>query len=510
MSFFFLQKMFNRPRCRDYVPLSTQQLRLRNLIQITGHQIVCEPKCSIYYTLHMTSMSAPFFTSEKIETPNNAIWSEINCQNILQSSSTCVCIRIWQHQSNCLTDKVLFLWGVYFSGLVPISKRTEIKFKENSLVFQMHGGYFTAVETLMKESLIKNVPTRKINDDLLMIPKNQLIQIKNNSFNNLNCDGNLSKNNSFSSLFGSSSPKNVTPRNSPDRTNLSNSPFNLKTKLITKDLQLVLNKPHFTDGLDENELIKLIKVRYIFKDFLPTEIRPSYEIKKLLLLREKQRTIKYRSESAKDVMDKICMKSAFCLNLDLIANRPVIYQTKRVSGMGKTLNRLLFQPPEQQNPEDILKAQELRRQIEIAKFRCRLLHQERDKTRSYIRKLEIKHAKISDQNIDKESWLMAHYRNLSREKDAALQDKISFTGQKELYGISKKLLQQRRNRLLKELNEIYCIEETPGGFCTINKVPLPDAENYSENTTPLMLSVSLGYAAHAVLMCSVLLNTPLR
>lgn len=498
--------MFNRPRCRDYVGLATQQLRLRNLIQITGHKIICEPKCSIYYTLHMTSMSAPFFTSEKIETPNNAIWSEINCQNILQSSSTCVCIRIWQHQSSKQIDKVLFLWGVYFSGLVPITKRTEIKFNENSLVFQMHGGYFTAVETLVKESLIKNVPKR--NDDLLQIPK--LIQNKNNSFNNLNCDVNLSKNNSFSSLFGSASPKNVTPKNSPDRTNLSNSPFNLKQKLITKDLQLVMQKPHFTDGLDLNELIKLIKVRYLNKDFLQTEIRPSYEIKKLLLLREKQRSIKYRSESAKDVMDKICMKSAFCLNLDLIANRPVIYQTKRISGMGKTLNRLLFQPPEQQNPEDILKAQELRRQIEIGKFRCRLLTQERDKTRSYIRKLEQKHAKLSDSNIDKESWLMAHYRNLSREKDAALQDKISFTGQKELYGISKKSLQQRRNRLLKELNEIYCIEEQPGGFCTINKVPLPDAENYSENTTPLMLSVSLGYAAHAVLMCSVLLNTPLR
>lgn len=500
--------MFNRPRCRDFVGLATQQLRLRNLIQITGHRIVCEPKCSIYFTLHMTSMSAPFFTSEKIETPNNAIWSEINCQNILQSSSTSVCIRVWQHESSNSTDKVLFLWGVYFSGLVPITKRTEIKLKENSLVFQMHGGYFTAVESLLKESLIKNVP-RKNDENNLVTPK-PLVQIKNNSFNNLNCDGNLSKNNSFSSLFGSASPKHVTPKNSPDRTNLSNSPFNIKSKLITKDLQLVTSKPHFTDGLDENELIKLVKVRYIFKDFLRTEIRPSYEIKKLLLLREKQRTIKYRSESAKEVMDKICMKSAFCLNLDLIANRPVIYQTKRVSGMGKTLNRLLFQPPEQQNPEDILKAQELRRQIEVAKFRCRLLHQERDKTRSYIRKLEVKHAKISDSNIDKESWLMAHYRNLSREKDAALQEKISFTGQKELYGISKKSLQQRRNRLLKELNEIYCIEETAGGFCTINKVPLPDAENYTENTTPLMLSVSLGYAAHAVLMCSVLLNTPLR
>jgi UV radiation resistance-associated gene protein len=128
--------MFNRPRCRDWTPLVTQQLRLRNLIKISGHNIQCDNtiKCSIYFTLHLTSMSAPFFTSDRLDPHANILWSEIDSPVLYKSASKSVCIRIWQHlqtkaeedetelqlrrpsTKNHTGDKILFLWGVFFSG----------------------------------------------------------------------------------------------------------------------------------------------------------------------------------------------------------------------------------------------------------------------------------------------------------------------------------------------------------------------------------------------------------
>lgn len=48
------------------------------------------------------------------------------------------------------------------------------------------------------------------------------------------------------------------------------------------------------------------------------------------------------------------------------------------------------------------------------------------------------------------------------------------------------------------------------GTCTVNDIPLPNAESYTDATPALALSVALGYVAHAVLMCSSILNIPLR
>ncbi|CAH2240285.1 jg27914 [Pararge aegeria aegeria] len=73
--------MFGRPRCREWTPLTTQQLRLRSLIQIVGYNIRppewCRHQCSYYLTLHHTTMSAPFYTSERICSPHPK-WKEID------------------------------------------------------------------------------------------------------------------------------------------------------------------------------------------------------------------------------------------------------------------------------------------------------------------------------------------------------------------------------------------------------------------------------------------------
>lgn len=60
------------------------QQRFRNLIQIIGYNIginkdneLKSKEVSYYYTLHLTTMCAPFYTSEKINSEHPK-WSEIN------------------------------------------------------------------------------------------------------------------------------------------------------------------------------------------------------------------------------------------------------------------------------------------------------------------------------------------------------------------------------------------------------------------------------------------------
>lgn len=58
------------PRYKVWLPLATQQLRLRSLIQIIGHNLKAHVKCDkcwFYYTLHRTVMSSPLYTSELID-----------------------------------------------------------------------------------------------------------------------------------------------------------------------------------------------------------------------------------------------------------------------------------------------------------------------------------------------------------------------------------------------------------------------------------------------------------
>ncbi|XP_013178601.1 PREDICTED: uncharacterized protein LOC106125795 isoform X1 [Papilio xuthus] len=157
--------MFGRPRCREWTPLATQQLRLRSLIQIVGYNIRppewCTHQCSYYLTLHHTTMSAPFYTSERISSPHPK-WKEIDPEITQRMSSSNVVIRIWCHillpsnsdeKSDNLQDTVIQTWGVYFTGLRYIGANLALNFtsdcfKSNTLVFQMQGGYFCSYKSL--------------------------------------------------------------------------------------------------------------------------------------------------------------------------------------------------------------------------------------------------------------------------------------------------------------------------------------------------------------------------
>lgn len=608
--------MFHRPRCRDWSPLATQQLRLRNLIQISGHNIDIEPKSIVYYTLHFTTMSQPFFTSERMEVHTNVIWPEINCARIVKHTSQFVCIRVWRvvkttkptttttlitktpttttitwpnesielddsqlkmqgsmqntnkkessvnrttmailpkhkgadetsidenmqntpDEQSSTTDQQIFLWGVYFSGLIPITKRSDVKLQKNALVFHMHGGFFTSAEYLLPECVPRQANGFFFEYSILMnLPQNQSSLATISSSPSKKCDLVLSKNgiainskldqrrseflspafrNSMSQKPGSylninevnqipSLQPERSPLNSPRMSSLSSSPTHIIA--TTYDAEPIYD-PH------------MLKMRFLQRSFYKLEIRPSYNVEKLLLLQEKQRRYRHKCNLSKEIRDRICMKSAFCLNLQLIANRALIYrpQPRGNPSMGRTLNRLLSPPPEQPKPEDLLRAQELRRKIETARFRCRLLTQERDHHKINLRQLRTKIGRISDENIDNESWLMENFRRLCRDRDITAEQYVEQMRQRYLLENASTWLFSRQKELLYQLKDIYAIEcDQHRRFYKINGIYLPNSDAFSEFavqslTTASNISVALGYVAHVVMLCSIVLNIPLR
>lgn len=570
--------MINRPRCRDWSPLATQQLRLRNLIQITGHNINADPNASIYFTLHLTLMSAPFFTSEPLESFRNAIWSEINCQSIHKSTSQFVVVRVWQtyrskasdqlnaafdakhprmslksggttndgrqtntderdndrsNVSHHDKDKVLFVWGVYFSGLVPITKRSEIKLMDNALIFYIHGGFFTSVDYIQNESVLLQyhhfygTPIGPRTRSLTKHSTNNIIATKGTTIHAITAAKNCDSLHSIRSVKNDLDEwtKSTTMATSPKRHDIEPASGRLSPSCdVIANLPTKPNDP----AADSNHKISvdgtfgcanMLKVRFFDKEFFKWEIRHSYNVQKLLLLQEKQRIFRKKTQSANEAMEKICMKSASCLNLQLIANKGMLYRPRGNPSLGRTLNRLLTTQKEQPKPEDLLRAQELRRKIETAKFRCRFLTMERDRYKIILRKLTDKCTKLSDENIEKESWLMDDYRELSRSRDMGIEQRQLFLSRQKIYEKVKESLIQRQYQLLGQLRDIYVIKEHDRGHNEINGVCLPNTDAlrvyYSSNppgtnNAALTLSVAMCYVAHIVLLCSSILNIPLR
>lgn len=65
-------------------------------------------------------------------------------------------LRIWQKQQED-KDVILITWGINLSGLVYLgNKLTDMQpnlFKENSVIMQLHGGYFSSLNCLRIETL---------------------------------------------------------------------------------------------------------------------------------------------------------------------------------------------------------------------------------------------------------------------------------------------------------------------------------------------------------------------
>ncbi|XP_053674931.1 UV radiation resistance-associated gene protein [Anopheles nili] len=621
--------MFDRPRCRDWSPLSTQQLRLRSLIQISGHNITLpdthpnptaplpapivptgrhgRPKCTVYFTLHHAPQSAPFYTSERLDLHRNVLWAEIDCPGTIKSSLRGVCVRVWEHietpaangvlledghvhtivptganvdvppcgtkvpqdghvvddrlEEHHGSDRMLFTWGVYFSGLVPLERRNEKRLRPNTLVFQLHGGYFTSAAYILEPheqppavagtttttaaAAVANVadgmiPKTIANAGHAGTPPSATIPIvgveagwrggsgrgTTPTENVLHCD-----------TSNNSSPVAATPQQfhlapsstSPNQWSFANGGALLGVEQRYEKLSVspaagsnssgistAIHRVRSTSppamswtGPTETNL----KLRYLLMEFPTAEVRASYDLLRLLAVQERQRRIRYEADSAKSLADRICMKSAYCLNLELFSSNHLVYRTAvnhRTGGMGKQLSRLLYQEREPIEPTILLRGQELRRRIERAKFRCRLLAQERDRICGDMQQLRNQLNVACDSNIERESALMERYRTYGREKEHLYQQKMAYASQKDsVREICAKMLTVR-HQLLTGLNEIYYIKSTSQGIYTINDVPLPNAESYTDSTPALVLSVALGFVAHAVMMCSTFLDIPLR
>lgn len=493
--------MFNRA-VRDWLPLVTTNIRLRNLIKITAVELHCDNSDFVYFTLHLSAFSKPFYTSSSVEIRNGkANWPEINCEICRESSHKFICIRIWQ-KSSTTADSMLFLWGIYFSGLVlipstqsssqqRISNEESISFKENTLLFQLDGGIFTSNEQIIYEQC-NNRPDSSNGIIPSSAKTSTIVEAE------LNCD--------IHQLNDKYSTSNINIANGNNKALISPSTSPSKSLNYENGIE---QDPQQQEGASNamDILNNYPKVRYVQLKFPKNEIQQSYQVDRLIKMQEKQRLICDRKKQSKVIADRICMKCPACLNLDLINTaKPIFYEPQKQPGMGRTLSRLLARAPPK--PEVLLKSHELQKKIEGARFRIKLLLQERDRCRQGNRQLEATRENLRDENTETETRIWNSLRTLNRENLRAYEEKLAL--QRETFmNIKLALLETRRN-LLKDLNEVYEVKKCDR-YYTINGIHLPDAESYGDTqSTAIDISIALGYVAHCVLIISRILNVPLR
>ncbi|XP_050357940.1 uncharacterized protein LOC126778442 [Nymphalis io] len=373
--------MFGRPRCREWTPLTTQQLRLRSLIQIVGYNIRpperCTLQCSYYLTLHHTTMSAPFYTSERICSPHPK-WKEIDSEITHRMSSTNVVIRIWCHilmppckddEEKCeqVQDTVIQTWGVYFSGLRYIGANLALNFtsdcfKSNTLVFQMHGGYFCSYKSLkldvippeneLEQGSLSSDSSVKTNTSKITLESKvlQSHRITNESRSlsparfskksekeyskshspvergfkqniptvRSSSSLNMSLNHRESRRDKSTEQKTVDPNHiyehSPDNIDVrefTTSDLNCDKSASQEELSNKVDLSETAESYDlRNESDGAPKYRYLALSFLKSEIRPSYNATKLQNLHLLQYSIKKRQEAVQEIKERIYKKSA--------------------------------------------------------------------------------------------------------------------------------------------------------------------------------------------------------
>ncbi|XP_063910732.1 UV radiation resistance-associated gene protein [Zophobas morio] len=146
--------LLGRQRSRQWTPLVSQQYCLRHVHQILGLNFPHLPKKGAYYfTLHLTTMSAPFYTSEKAEGINPK-WPELDLRNLTNLAATALVLRVWRYCDDT-SDTIISTWGVNLSGLVYLgNKIADIQpafFNPNSVIFNIRGGFFTSRHVLNEE-----------------------------------------------------------------------------------------------------------------------------------------------------------------------------------------------------------------------------------------------------------------------------------------------------------------------------------------------------------------------
>lgn len=122
--------------------------------------------------------------------------------------------------------------------------------------------------------------------------------------------------------------------------------------------------------------------RYLYMNINISEIKSSYTVNKLTSLRSKMQALKQQTESVQTLRARIASGDNFHI--------PKYPQT--------TLNRLL--QPRRVNKEKKAEIMKTRKELEIAKFRTKLLEHERVRKMGEIRTLNQQHTNISEENQD--------------------------------------------------------------------------------------------------------------
>lgn len=275
-------------------------------------------------------------------------------------SSANLVIRIWSHiiqQNDSSQDTVIQTWGIYLNGFRYIGANLASNFnsdcfKCNTLVFQMHGGYFCSYKSLKldiippeydleqgspsSDSSIRN-NLAKIPLESRMILNHKLVKESRSlspSKYPRKLDREYSKSQSpvergFQQNFPtmrSSASMNITRRNEEtDPSSIyEHSPENLDVKVHSdkncdslyknpsqEDLSSKVDLSETAESYDlRNEEDRVPKYRYLALNFLKSEIRPSYNANKLQKLHLLQYSIKKRQEAVQEIKERIYKNSA--------------------------------------------------------------------------------------------------------------------------------------------------------------------------------------------------------
>ncbi|KAI5643466.1 hypothetical protein NE865_04450 [Phthorimaea operculella] len=559
----------------------------------------CRHQCSFYVTLHHTTMSAPFYTSERISSPHPK-WKEIDSEITQRMSSSNVVIRIWCHILNDSDDdrpqdSIIQTWGVYFSGLRYIGANLALNFtsdcfKSNTLVFQMHGGYFCSYKSLkldiippeneIEHGSLSSDSSGRTNQSKITL-ESKFIQnqkgsrsVSPNKFSRRN-DKEYSKsqspidrnNKSFSTIKTSTSlniqrerlddgldKKKLDPNyiyeHSPESNDVVTSDTNSDSQSKNASKEDLRNSKIDLSETAENYDLRnnsdgAPKYRYLALNFLKSEIRQSYNAKKLQQLHILQYEIKKKQEQVQQIKERIYQNSAVTDDGSSVDNFDEKLKMKSKS------QRNLFSPEEERDkaqslseikngrikeekpklngprltlklndllsfkvkPSPFQRAEALRltKQIEILRFKRLILADERDRKLANLRRLKEIRAKLFEENQDVGLELLEEYHSLSRRSEILKETRQSCSALRELAARSHSALLRQRSSLLEQLHEIFYIEQKNETTWTICDVPLPICGDENPRApNPLSDAVAAGLAAQATCLAAALSSQPLR
>ncbi|KAH8305490.1 hypothetical protein KR018_010876 [Drosophila ironensis] len=476
-----------RPRCRPWLPLATQQLRLRNLVRIQGFNLVSPAReraeqvhLQVSYSLHMLPGSEPFYESEKLTLRHQQQkWAEISAENASwrKSNAQCVCVRVWQHypsESNSRNQQssgrsqltrppeLLFTWGVYFSGLIPLAPISLAQCGENCLIFQLNDEQFASPLQITEQGLHAHLHLHY----QAYAAEEEREEPCNEGINSPNASR-------------SSSP-----------------------------------------------VLRMSTMRYAQLKCQQQEIRRSYNLDKVLLLQRLQRLHQQKRRHMTEIGGEIARLSVQCVTKNELRLKP---RTTSLSGdhaahhhsMGRALSVLLAEQ-QQIAPLTLYNAQHLTRQIEGLRSQQRLLQAERE---TFLQRNERARQRLEGLREQREALQQKLHGQRHRLEQERLEMRSLAPRHLALREERRQILRQverRMSTLVLELQEIYNVRSEGGHQFSICGIPFPHMEQYTsesrqaanaqllENVSPLAVSAALGYVAHLVQMLSIIMDRPLR